>query len=500
MLVSDLLPPVHRGNRQKECYSDDMTQPSKDQSVEIWSKRLIYTAWALWLISLALPGFMADNNGHDLLFGGIILLFGLLFGWYVGGWAAYANIFFVIAALRLHSGRQPITSVFAMLALGATLPLFKGVVLDEGSGAIGPVVSWGWGAGIWLSSLVLLATAAAIRARRLPPIGAKVVMAALLAGFVAVGALHFQQRAAANLQERAFYLSGGMAYTRAPLCGIPLTAVDAALLPPDAIVTRDMDPALADAEKDGLSLPLLPNYQEGDFAWIKVGNWDAKVRVATDLNRPVFQVRKTERGAVVRLLGSPSGPVLYEQESKVMHTPKGDRRYYCPMPDSSPVGYGKNLRRALGQESVSQRPFQRKKLVDEIARTPCGLGAAGKKDGQGFKNWYGEKGLTDWDGRQVIVISNFLRSQAGFCSDSYIVLTHIREIPATGTKEFIPIARVFDRKTLQPVAIYGAGRQCPPSVKCPEVPSEFATGVRISDSGPVIETTAGDLAAPKRLE
>lgn len=471
-----------------------MTRLPIEQSTEIEGKWLTYAACASWLISLVLPGFMVDSRAESW-FGGPVLLFGLLFGWAVHGWAAYANIFFVVAAIALLSGRRPRGSVLAMLALGATLPLFRGVIRDEGSGAILPVVSWGWGAVIWIFSLVLLATAAAIRTRLLTLMGARVVLGLLLVSLVSIGGLHFYQRAAANSQERNLYLSTGMAFTRASMCGVPLTTINSPLLSRDAIVALDADPELisASGSRPYLWLPKLLNYQESTFAWVTFhdpanSSSEVKVRVATSSDRPVLQARRSEQGAVLRLLSRPSGPVLYEQELKLSST-VGGMRLYCPMSTQSgfaglQLGYDTNLLRALGQEP--QLP-QRAKLVDEVARIPCSLGTDDKD---------GIKGLRDWDGRQVVLQPESVRSRVGFCSDSYIVLTYISEYSTTSVKDLSPVAQVFDRKTFRPLATFNDRRPCP-NGRCPEAPRELATGARISDTEVVVETTAGGLTAKR---
>ena len=479
-----------------------MTRLQKDQSAEIWSKRLTYAACALWLISLALPGFIA---GSEVWPGWSILVFGTIAGWLGQGWAVFANIFFVVAAIVLLRKRQPLISIVLMLAFAASLPVFKGIP-NISLGGDTPVQSWGWGAGIWLSSLVLLATAAATRARLFFPVSAIVVIAALLAGFVAVGRLHFQQRAAANAQERAFYLSDSMAYTHESPCGIPLTTVDAPLLPSGTIVALDIDPELVgDSKASGrppLFLPRLLNYQENGFAWVTFREPSAqrdevKIRVAASLDRPVLQARKTERGAVLQLLSRPSGVVLYEQELRIKTTDtrttvKGIKRY-CPTPGftaSRPFtkqqipGYVTNLLRALGQEPMLP---QRAKLDEEVARIPCNLGTEDKD---------GIKGLRDWDGREVVLEAV---PDVGFCSASYIVVPYVTESSTTGFRGLSSYARVYDRKTLRPLAFFSSSYPGPCSRKLCESKkrSEIATGVRISDVKAIVETAEGDLAAAR---
>lgn len=445
-----------------------------------------------WLISLALPGFIIYSRA-EAWYGGEILLFGLIFGWLVHGWAAYANIAFFYVAVKLLSGQRPYRSVLALLGLVATLPFFKGVIEDEGSGAALPVVSWGWGAVVWIYSLALLAMASAIQARLLSLREARRLLGLLSVGLVAIVGLHFYQRSHANTQEQDLYLSSGTAFTLASPCGVPLTTVSGPLLPPDAIVTLDISPDLLKPSTGVpyLQLPTLPNYQDTEFAWATFNDpivSGVKVRVRTPArpDRPILQIRKSKEGAVLRLLGSRSGPVLYEQTLKI--TSANGARQYCPMSTNFGisglrVGYDTMLLQALGKKP-NPTPPSREKLSEEVARLSCDLGANDKG---------GMKGLRDWDGREVILQPEFLRSKRGFCSDSYIVLVYISEDSAGP----IPAAQVFDRKTLRPLATFNSRRTCPKE-GCQEAPREFATGARISDLELVVETTDGDLIAKRQ--
>ena len=459
-----------------------------NQSALIWARWLTGAACIFWLTSLALPGFMVYSRAQPF-FGIEILLYGLLFGWAVQGWAAYANIFFVHAIIKaIFDDRNPRVSVSIMFALGTMLPFFKGVIQDEGSMAILSVISWGWGAVIWLFSLVLLTTATAIRLRIIAQLGAKITIGLLLGTFVFLSGLHFYQRSFANTQEQNLYLSAGMAFTRAQLCGIPLTIVDAPLLPPDAIVTLDVDPILKSSESY-LRLPQLFRYQEGNFAWIttfqdqKETSFEVKVRVPIRDNNPVLQAKSTPRGAILQLLNQLKGKILYEQRLKF------NGHGYCPMSTLSGIkdlkeGYDTNLLRALGQDQI---PIQSKKnLIEENARIPCDVGKENKD---------GINGLREWDGRQVILQPESLRSQVGFCSASYIVLLYISEHNNADLRELSPSGMVFDRKTLRPLAVFNDGKTC--WGRCSEAPHEIIQGVRISDNEIIIETTAGELSAKK---
>ena len=120
---------------------------------------LAISAFAAWAVSLGLPGFTA---GGEAWTGGPILGYGLAFGWLCGGWAAYANIFFLAALLRFSVGAFPIVALALMVALAGTLPMFDALPRGE-SGATTPIESWGLGVAIWLLSLVLLVGAVVVR-------------------------------------------------------------------------------------------------------------------------------------------------------------------------------------------------------------------------------------------------------------------------------------------------------------------------------------------------
>jgi len=473
-----------------------MIKPINEQTENNWSRRLTYAACIFWLISLTLPSFIVESHAEPW-FGILTLVFGIVFGWFVQGWAAYANIFFAFAAIAIFVGRKPRISVIAMLFLAATLPLFKGVVLDGGSGAILSVVSWGWGTVLWLCSLALLAVAAAVRMHQLSISAMKSIVGLLLIILVTLGTFHFYQRSVMNLQEQKLYLSNGIAFTLAEPCGVLLTNVEAPLLPSNVITTLDIAPDLINPKGrvPYLFLPKLMNYQEGYSAWRTfqdpvISSIKVKVRVASRPDNPVLQAQKTESGAVLRLLSNPSGRVLYEQELKATSTKRGSP-VYCPLSTQSGVaglqlGYDTNLLKALGKKQVTKT---REKLSEEVARVPCSLGSEDKS---------GIEGLRDWDGREVILQPESVRSRIGFCSESYIVLTYISEYSATSLSNLSPVAQIFDRKTLRPLASFNSGHACPRGNRCTEAPRELARGVRISDEKITVETTGGDIIANHR--
>ncbi|MES2937140.1 MAG: hypothetical protein V4864_05640 [Pseudomonadota bacterium] len=469
--------------------TDIALEPQKERRATAW----VLAALACWGLSLLLPGFMVDTRAAPW-FGGAILLMGLLFGWMVQGWAVYANLFFAVAAIALMRGRTPRLSIIAMLALAATLPLYRGVIQDEGSGTILPVASWGWGALLWLASLVLLATATALRRGLLSPAGARNVAFSLGACLFAAVVLHVYQRSFANDQERAVYLSPSMIFTKASFCGVALTPVAAPVVPPGTIVRLDVDPQLREpGSSPYLWLPKLSNDQQGGFSWVSwqdlsVSSVHVKVQMDAAPGGPQVEARKTADGAVVRVLAAPGGRILYEQRLRATTGVNG-HRIYCPMSTQFgfkglQIGYDTQLLRALGEGSqASRREISR----DEVARTPCDPGA---------QDLDGVQGLQLWDGRKVILQPESIRTRKGFCSDSYVVLVYVSDHSAAGVPDMSPVAQVFDRRTLRPLAVFNDRRVCP-HPRCAEAPRDLATGVRIADMRLVVESGAGDLAATR---
>jgi hypothetical protein len=417
--------------------------------------RLAQVAIGLWVVSLALPGFLVDTRSQPLI-GWHVLLMGLPFGWMVLGFAAYANLFFARAAYLMLQGRAPGASVLAMLGLAATLPLFRGVMRDEGSGTILPVASWGWGAALWLVALLLLAAAAAQRAGRLSTAGVRALLGTTLAALILLGGLQALQWSRANVQERNLYLSGGLAFTLAPRCGVPVTRVDRSLLPAGSGIVLDIDPELAkpSGPRPALGLPELLRSATPGQVWVTMeppapGYIGVRQRLPAGPERPVVQARATPDGAVLRLLAGANGPVLYEQPLRMIKTLSGQTTY-CPLPSGpGPEGALKispatELLKALGPPPVNARA----RLQDEVALTPCNVGT---------QDLDGIEGLRQWDGREVI-LQESVRTRAGFCSASYIALVYLSQPTAGNDSDLSPAVQVFDRRTLQPLAMFNDRR------------------------------------------
>lgn len=456
------------------------------------SLRLARVAFALWCVSLLLPGFRVETQAASVP-GIYVLLLGLAFGWMVMGFAVYANLFFLRAAWVMHKGRLPDGSVVLMLLLAATLPLFRGPLRDEGSSAIAPVSSWGWGAVLWVIALLLMAAAALLRAGLIGPRPLRVLIGALVAATVALASVNAVQWARAGEQERSLYLSPGLAFTLEPSCGVPLARVKGRLLPPGGAVVLDVDPALNElsARRPELPLPLTLRSLKAGQAWVLWENGAAHVgqiaqRMPLGPETAVVQARATPDGAVLKLLAGAQGPVLYEQPLR-LHTLRSGQVTYCP---ASTFGYGGELH--VGPDLELQRaiePPRRQaevRLRDEVAETSCPVGT---------QDLDGIDGLREWDGRQVLLPTS-IRTRVSLCSSSYIALVYLSQHGDAPDRGLSPVVSVFDRRSLEPLATFNDRQVCR-RASCPEVPPGTVTGVRIGDRESSVQTRFGEFAAQR---
>jgi hypothetical protein len=456
------------------------------------ARLIAHAALACWLISLALPGFVVQSRTEPL-YGAFILLLGLLFGWMVMGWAAYANLSFPYVLIRIYMRKASPIAAPIMLLLGLTVFVFEGVVRDEGSGAVLPVVSWGVGAILWGSALLLTAIASGLLAGSF---GSKTALrlAGGLGVFIAsLGALHLAQRFLANEQERAIYLSGGMVFTTAAFCGVPFSWPEKPLLPPDEVVKLDVEPGLKDYNSGSpyLLLPRFSAVEEEGTTWRTwhdpvISSSRVKVRYVGTQARYALQARRTADGAVLRLVDG-AGTTLYEQPLKSVRI----RNYstYCPYATQSweglKKGYDTALLRAVGERTPREIPVQ--SLKPQRAAVACSLGE---------QDLDGVKGLRTWDGRQAVLEPESVRTRPGFCSEDYIGLVYVFKRSET-PGDLSPVVQIYDRGTLRPLASFNDGRVCP-SGRCGEAPRTVARAVRIlGDAGVAVETEFGDLPAKR---
>lgn len=456
---------------------------------------MVSATLSAWVMSLILPGFNVAGQA-DSIWGYQILLFGMVFGPGVGGWAVYANVFFLFAAFKLKVGKTPIASIWLMLLLTATLPFFRGAMLNEGGAGISPVVSWGWGFVLWLFAILSLASVAAYQARVVSRTGMRVLAYAAVTISLGIGCLSIVQRLYANEQERDVYLPVGMAFTQVEFCGIPVSMPLEPVIPPGELIRLDIEPKLLahGGELPRLELPKLLRYEEDGFDWVSYREVNSSyvvltVREPAKPKRFVLQGRQTDEGAAIRLIDAKTNSTLYEQRLKIRPL-KGGGSMYCPASGTS-KGYMNAITRAVGQHLAERYP--KETLKNETGRIACSLGSDyidGTKD---------DEGLLSWDGR-VVNLSKSLRSRVGFCSESYIGLLYVSENATAGPLRLSPVVILYDRKSLRPLAAFNDGIACPLREKCPESSKDILLGFRIEGDTANVITTHGELAAKHRQD
>jgi hypothetical protein len=477
----------------------------------IWGP--IVVSLALWVASLLLPAFVTEERPKPLT-GIEVFAEGLLFGWMSRGIAVYANLFYFYSAVRLTVGRKPFIALIMMAALALTLPNFAGVPRDEGTMTILPVVSWGWGAGVWLLSLVVLAFALPFRSSflsdRVVAGGAVALLLAALAVGDAFLVLQTHQRAQANAQEIALYLPDGMAFTNAPLCGLPLVRADPSPPPHDRTVALDAASGLLYTAEQKFSLPHLnlpgfANERETDRSLATYPEDATFVFPLGDTvpsNAPprVLQYRWTRDGAVVRLFETATGRVLYEQSFHVIPVWR-ERRGFCPFrsrslsPGHDLSGYDTALANVLGDQPLVQQSLALSSpdamLVpkDERLTERCDLGPPIRTNGAVAANADG--GLPRlWDGRTVILEGRLERARQGLCSKKYAALVLIEPLKAIEDSDLFVTISVFDRRTLQHVALLHGSSPCTVSF-CQRGSRESASTLQIDAASAELETESG---------
>lgn len=264
-------------------------------------------------------------------YGILILPIGLLFGWAVMGWAVYANPLFFLILDRVKKNKSAGVPIFLVLLLVGTLPFFSGTADDISRH---PVEAWGWGALVWITALFLAASASGIQQRWLTLRQAGFGLGGLWCLAIA---LHTYQWTIASAQEREIYLSGGMAITVVPLCGVPLTWPKGAYIGPNQIPEVDVDPALNAVKHPSVPFLTLERYQSDGFTWITYGGPYALNSVTVKVRHPAqprdftLLAKATPQGAMIRLVQQATGKALYEQSLRtILPADRFSSREYCP--------------------------------------------------------------------------------------------------------------------------------------------------------------------------
>lgn len=216
-----------------------------------WSNALKLLAFILWFISLSLPGFLtprADSWGN---WTGWMLLAMMPFAFLqpTSCWALYSNIFFWVALLR----KDGIISLGIMWLMTATIIFHTEIMIGE-MPSYDSVLSWGWGAVLWLLSYIVLTLARAVRHHSDP------ALFLCIAGFfcslaitLLIG-LNIYQYRIMNEEEREHLLPPSMAFTTQTISGIEIQPVPEDFrLPADAnIIVENAIPDLESLDATSL--------------------------------------------------------------------------------------------------------------------------------------------------------------------------------------------------------------------------------------------------------
>ncbi|MDX2219087.1 MAG: hypothetical protein SF172_08700 [Burkholderiales bacterium] len=319
------------------------------------AKRTAGLSLVLLLLSLALPAFLLEFSAES--WPGISVLFvGTLVGWMANGFAVYANYLLLLTLLMVWRGRGAWIAAMFMLALTGTVVFFDRV--PSGQGGSQMLLSWGWGAVVWLAA-IWCAWIAALLA-----LGEKARFYALLNATFGVAALMFlvYTRADtfrdANVQERESTHSPWMAWSYVPVCSIPLTWPVVPVAQRDEVLTLDIERDLTTVDHwhARVKLPPFQEYERDGFRWTaKTRSGQTPVVVGkapAQGTRLTLSVKQAGRGAQIALLENATGKKLYSQPLSFARVfPWRDQP--CPQFQVDPALEVPGVRAAL--ETVLQR-------------------------------------------------------------------------------------------------------------------------------------------------
>jgi hypothetical protein len=443
---------------------------------ELLAGKLLRIAGVLWLVSLLAPVFMVydgGNFGSEVTYWGAgVLLFGPLFGWASGGWAAYANVLFLWLLVRDDQGEGEALVALAMLALLMTLPAFRGTPGGPTWGEHA-VASWGWGAIVWAAAICTMAFSRLLRYGWLSlQVTGALLVALGLSGLCAVGYGLYQRAVAGNL-ERQLFLPWTAAFTVEPLCRVDVTTVSQPLVAPQQGVRLELDPALGGTEQwvPDIGLPALRRLQVGQSAWqsraLPLG-WAGHSMLVSEVppqDSMVLAVRRTDEGARIQI-SNPAGQVVYQQRLVRQASGHG----YCPAQRALALGtrsgVAPQLELALRQAEPAS--WLGREFMDEMLLPVCPLGELRQMDGFSVRNW---------DGRNVVLDDSASRKDLGFCSASYAALVSVQL--ATSPPGLIYSVAVFERTQLQPIRRVVSRRACS-EADCVAKALASLSGVRVN--------------------
>lgn len=435
--------------------------PSGDVSQLNVPRVLVITAVIAWVFSLMLPGFWL--HGRESPVSGFEILFlGTLFGW-LGGPAAYANIVFFYVVRKAYSGKSAPYAVVIMLGLMATVAAFNGMPQNEGGGNA-PLQSWGWGAIIWASSLIVavaasVAAAVSSSGSTLGRVLVVVLVGSIPIAVTIVAGIRSSQWEIANEQDRAVFLPPLSAFTVAELCRAPFVDVPSPIIPQGELIAIHIDQALKSRE-GAPYFPELPNLggvvTEGELTYVvydKVPGWAGAVvraQVSAKPARYLLRAENVEGGAMMRILNTETREVLYEQPLALRR--EGDRHgglmAYCPdfyvSPSSGAIGVRQVLEKLVTPSAPVPAPAVI--VIPETSNLQCDTSSP--RWGAHGRNW------VEWDGRMIDLNTSAYLDRPGFCSSNYAALVQVRLADIAGAaRVFHGEVLLFDRASLRPIGL-----------------------------------------------
>lgn len=421
--------------------------------------KLACIALILWATSLILPGFMVGQHSEPMS-GISILLLGLFFGWLTMGWAVYANLFFIYAAIRLLANKVPSISLIIMAILSLTIIGFKGIPRDEGTGVILPVVGWGWGVVLWYMSQVILCLSALVRANKIQNKTVYASFAFLFLFLISILTMRYTQWSSFNTQERELFLPYGMAYSKMQACGTSFTWIDKPIVPANSVIRLNIEDSLF-KNPPGIKLPKLNNLLENGFVW----RWydmpyQSKIDFAVIEPHPmkpdfILTAIRTDKGAKIYVTNTNTGEIIYTQNLKEPKSWPGRGKYFCPYSTSSywsnlDKGYDTAIYNALTYpKNYSRLPVHKDDLIEK-----CDIQKS---------STIREKDIYEWDGNILKIGYNQLY-YSGLCSNNYAARVTISGPEDNSWHE--PIVWLHDRKTKKPIALFNSHRACRYKDKC----------------------------------
>jgi hypothetical protein len=415
----------------------------------------------LWLLSLALPGFLADGKPQ---YGIYILLIGVPLGWLGGVVAPYANVFYLYALVSLGKDEIPVKSLVLMVVLAGTTVFVRRILVDEGGGTAS-ITSWGWGAIIWGISMLLLVVATLVREYRLSSRGAVLIFWLIGAVLLAVFVLNRYQWSNANIQDRYFYLSPSMAFSTVKLCGIPVAQVAGPIVPEGENIS--IDPSMDEFMGPGVrgSYPLLTYFEKNGYEWVyrnQYPDYEIGRKSEIDARPPRFLLRavKNSPETIIQLVDARAKKAVHEQ--RVVYGPyRSNNR--CPSATGD-LGYLQAIRKAAGQDQAKAY-FAGPRPIEE-GRVPCNA----------------EYEMPQHGGA---------RKPIKYCSSHYVAIWYPLESPIVGKSVYLNVM-ILDRKSLTLVGSYSSYLKCP-SEDCVTASTKEITGFRVDDSRVYLLTNGGEL-------